>query len=165
MSRWLLPILLLLLLSAEVESKKKKKSKTVKASVSGDGSVKEAEMLITVDDVEDRIKSGEAGSFSAQDSRCSVSSVSPDAKLLKIPTLADDVNGCSLRGALEMAIAVGGGSWTKILMRPGRFRLAAPLPEVSGKILIVGSPGRKKAKKVKLPPKRQGKPTEAEVSS
>lgn len=56
---------------------------------------------------------------------------------------------CSLRAALEMASGLAGSPVT-IGLRPGRYRLAAPLPDVHGKVRLLGSVGtRTKQKKKK----------------
>ena len=49
---------------------------------------------------------------------------------------------CTLRAALELAAQAGAQTAVTLALRPGRFRLAAPLPEVVGSVQIVGSAGR-----------------------
>eukprot|EP00966_Prymnesium_polylepis_P275094 6356572-Prymnesium_polylepis.1 len=49
---------------------------------------------------------------------------------------------------MEMAAGIGGDTnRMRIVVRPGRFRLRGPLPEVSGVVDIVGSGGRRKPRR------------------
>ena len=174
---WLVPILVLLLLTADQVESKKKKKKKVRASVSGEGGVEEEaddttgnSMMIIVNDVEDRVQSGTAQANVAQalapptasrDSHCSVIAY---RQRPRIPDLPDGANGCTLRHALELLPTVDSAK-VVITMRSGRFRLAAPLPEITlaGKVEIIGGPAAKKVRKAKVPPKKAGKPTETEL--
>ena len=57
---------------------------------------------------------------------------------------------CTLRAAIDTANGLAGGMPLVVLLRPGRFRLAAALPELTGRIELRGADGpfprRKKAK-------------------
>ena len=99
----------------------------------------DAPALIIVDDVEDRLDSAS--------SLCTSSSaVVVDDSVVSTQALGADVitrgstGTCTLRAALLLAGKLPGT--TTIALRTGRFRLAAPLPEVQGSVRLVGSAGR-----------------------
>ena len=89
-------------------------------------------IIISVDDLEDRVAEGEAeGPPRSRSAWCQVAS-------------ADGHHGkgrCTLRAALELAATAGEGTAVTLALPRGRFRLAAALPEVVGTVQIVGSQG------------------------
>lgn len=100
--------------------------------------------VVVVDDVQDRVFEGVRddgsanvrGTSSAPHARevvCSVTAGSPPQ-----PITSATGHGCTLRGALELALAMSDIP-VLILLKAGRFRLAAPLPELKGRIQLIGS--------------------------
>ncbi|KAL1524863.1 hypothetical protein AB1Y20_019743 [Prymnesium parvum] len=139
--RALLLVLLVLLAGLGVEAKRKKG----KTSKRPGRAVEElsAPLLILVDDIDDRIANASSSEPSSFESNCSTVTASGSARP-DVPELPPGASGCTLRSALEMANAIGGGAKVRIVLRPGRFRLRARLPEVTGAIEVVGAPGRRK---------------------
>ena len=140
-------LLILLFLSSALDLTEGKKKKKKKAKPAGRAFQEEdSSMVILVDDVEDRIQAGgDSRVPQCEDCRCSTTSFSGDAAQVKVPQLGEGENGCTLRGALEMASGLSDDSAKmRIVMRPGRFRLRAPLPEVTSVVELVGAPGRVK---------------------
>ena len=123
----------------EVGGKKMKKKKAKKAK-----KPTPSKLMIDVDDLEDRIQP--AAPLEVPRSRaaaCSVGSASLD-----LSAVVTSKGTCTLRAAIEMAAGVsGGGSKTVLRLKPGRYRLAAPLPEVTGSVHILGAEGRRGKRK------------------
>ena len=123
----------------EVGGKKMKKKKAKKAK-----KPTPSKLMIDVDDLEDRIQP--AAPLEVPRSRaaaCSVGSASLD-----FSEVVTSKGTCTLRAAIEMAAGVsGGGSKTVLRLKPGRYRLAAPLPEVTGSVHILGAEGRRGKRK------------------
>ena len=161
-------LLLLLLLSTTLAFEARDSDGTVSAAVSSSGGVEElsgggkkkrkkkgkgqpatkepaSSLMIVVDDLEDRIQPGDALPRS-RDAACSVTTGTLDrsAKVTSRGT-------CTLRAALEMADGVSGGGSVVLRLRPGRYRLAGRLPEVQGKVHILGAEGKRGQPK-KAPP-------------
>lgn len=89
-------------------------------------------LVISVDDLEDRVVEGEAeGPPRSRSAWCQVAN------------LGGHQGGgrCTLRAALELAATAGEGTAVTLALPRGRFRLAATLPEVVGTVQIVGSEG------------------------
>lgn len=105
-------------------------------------------MEISVDDLEDRIADGwAAGGWppvpAAAGSKCTLR---PAGSLSSAGGDAGPGN-CTLRGALLLANAVaaeetGPRSTLTLLLRGGAVRLAAPLPEITGSVVLQGAIGR-----------------------
>jgi hypothetical protein len=135
---------------------------TVAAAVSSDGHVEEfggkkkkkkkktstSRLTIDVDDLEDRIHPAAPLEVPrSRDAACSVGSARLDSSLL-----VTSKGTCTLRAAIEMAAGVSGGDSTTVLrLKPGRYRLAAPLPEVTGSVHILGAEGRRGKKRRMAP--------------
>ena len=148
--------------------------RTVAAAVSSDGHVEEfdgrkkkkkrakkekkptSKLTIDVDDLEDRIQPAAPLEVPrSRDAACSVGSAR-----LESSELVTSKGTCTLRAAIEMAAGLSGGdSMTVLRLKSGRYRLAAPLPEVTGNLYIFGAEGRR-GKKKKMPPITLGKAEE-----
>ena len=161
-------VLLVLLLSTALAFKARSADGTVSAAVSSSGGIEElssskkkrkkkgkgqpaqkepaSSLMIVVDDLEDRIQPGGDSPPRSRDASCSVTTGTLDrsAKVTSRGT-------CTLRAALEMADGVSGGGNVVLRLRAGRYRLAARLPEVQGKVHILGAEGKRGQPK-KAPP-------------
>ena len=123
----------------EVGGKKMKKKKAKKAK-----KPTPSKLMIDVDDLEDRIQPAAPLEVPrSRDAACSVGSASLD-----LSEVVTSKGTCTLRAAIEMAAGVSGGdSKTVLRLKPGRYRLAAPLPEVTGSVHILGAEGRRGKRK------------------
>ena len=124
-------------------TKKKKKKKKAKKE-----NKPTSKLTIEVDDLEDRIHPAAPLEVPrSRDAACSVGSASLDSS-----ALVTSKGTCTLRAAIEMAAGVSGGDSTTVLrLKSGRYRLAAPLPEVTGSLHILGAEGRRGKKRRMAP--------------
>ena len=124
-------------------TKKKKKKKKAKKE-----NKPTSKLTIEVDDLEDRIHPAAPLEVPrSRDAACSVGSASLDSS-----ALVTSKGTCTLRAAIEMAAGVSGGDSTTVLrLKSGRYRLNAPLPEVTGSMHILGAEGRRGKKRRMAP--------------
>ena len=87
-------------------------------------------MFVQVDTVSDITVIGGHGA-------CSASTQEPALK----PSPTDPAGKCTLRSAIETANGLAGGMPLVIVLRPGRYRLTSPLPELQGSIELRGLDG------------------------
>ena len=87
-------------------------------------------LIITVDDLNDC-----SGKAACSKARCQMVPASDAA-----PAPAG-TGSCTLRAALDLANTIRSDQAATLMLRAGRFRLASPLPKVSGTLQLVGSSG------------------------
>ncbi|KAL3932935.1 MAG: hypothetical protein SGPRY_000499, partial [Prymnesium sp.] len=138
-------VLLLLLGESPAEARRKKKP-TRQAT------------LILVDDIDDRWSPHHTTKLPVSAvNYCNATKAAVDARPT-VPTLGVGADGCTLRAALELASTTSMVGKTRVLLRAGRFRLGAQLPEIKGVVEIIGSAGRRK-------PRSKPKPIKASLST
>ena len=141
-------------LAREPMVKVKKTTMKKKSEASSEGSKPSypaSTLFVLVDALQDPIKAGTGTDGSPPQAvgsvSCSISTTYPQS----VPAPGADEGLCTLRSAIQTGGGLSGQKQRAVLvLRPGRFRLNARLPDVTGNIEIRGAEG-----KLKAPPKRK----------